>query len=102
MGPSKLPDNILPKLDDIYRRRWETLLAVDEMVLAIHNALKLRNVLNNTNIVFTSDHGYHIGKEFKKLLYSLNLSPFNIIRINSFIWESLLIFFSRAVWIAIG
>ena len=63
MGPIPLPDNVLPKLDDVYRRRWETLLAVDEMVANVHQSLKLNNLLNDTYIIFTSDNGYHIGKE---------------------------------------
>ncbi|XP_050576983.1 N-acetylglucosamine-6-sulfatase-like [Bombus affinis] len=61
-GPSPLPDNLLPKLDEIYRRRWETLLAVDELVENVYEALKMGNLLNNTYIIFTSDNGYHIGQ----------------------------------------
>ncbi|XP_033225479.1 N-acetylglucosamine-6-sulfatase-like isoform X2 [Belonocnema kinseyi] len=62
MGPIPLPDGVLPKLDDIYRRRWETLLAVDDMVANIHQSLKLKNILDNTYIIFTSDNGYHVGQ----------------------------------------
>lgn len=61
-GPSPLPDNLLPKLDEIYRNRWETLLAVDELVKNIYQVLKLQSFLNNTYIIFTSDNGYHIGQ----------------------------------------
>ncbi|XP_012138591.2 N-acetylglucosamine-6-sulfatase [Megachile rotundata] len=61
-GPSPLPNDLLPKLDDIYRRRWETLLAVDELVTNIYQALKFQNLLNNTYMIFTSDNGYHIGQ----------------------------------------
>ncbi|XP_015436726.1 PREDICTED: N-acetylglucosamine-6-sulfatase-like, partial [Dufourea novaeangliae] len=61
-GPSPLPNNVLPQLDDIYRRRWETLVAVDELVLNVYQFLKSQNLLNNTNIIFTSDNGYHIGQ----------------------------------------
>ena len=60
-GPSPLPDNLLPKLDEIYRKRWETLLAVDELVGNVYQALKMENLLDKTYIVFTSDNGYHIG-----------------------------------------
>lgn len=63
-GPSPLSDNMLPKLDEIYRRRWETLLAVDELVLNVYEALNAQNLLNNTYIIFTSDNGYHIGNKF--------------------------------------
>lgn len=60
-GPSPLPDNLLPKLDEIYRKRWETLLAVDELVRNVYQALKMENLLDKTYIIFTSDNGYHIG-----------------------------------------
>ncbi|XP_076178935.1 N-acetylglucosamine-6-sulfatase isoform X2 [Ptiloglossa arizonensis] len=61
-GPSPLPDNLLSKLDEIYRRRWETLLAVDELVTNVYQTLMTQNLLNHTNIIFTSDNGYHIGQ----------------------------------------
>ncbi|CAK9825251.1 GNS [Anthophora retusa] len=61
-GPSPLPNNLLPKLDEIYRERWETLLAVDELVQNVHESLRQQNLLNNTYIIFTSDNGYHIGQ----------------------------------------
>ncbi|XP_017797562.1 PREDICTED: N-acetylglucosamine-6-sulfatase-like [Habropoda laboriosa] len=61
-GPSPLPNNLLPKLDEIYSQRWETLLAVDELVKSVHESLKQQNLLNNTYIIFTSDNGYHIGQ----------------------------------------
>ncbi|XP_053976452.1 N-acetylglucosamine-6-sulfatase-like [Hylaeus volcanicus] len=61
-GPSPLPAHVLPELDEIYRRRWETLLAVDELVTNVYETLKTRDLLNNTYIIFTSDNGYHIGQ----------------------------------------
>lgn len=61
-GPTPLPDNILPKLDEIYRRRWEALLAVDELVKDVHDLLKARNFLDDTYFIYTSDNGYHIGQ----------------------------------------
>ncbi|XP_017889397.1 N-acetylglucosamine-6-sulfatase-like [Ceratina calcarata] len=61
-GPSPLPDNLLPELDDIYRKRWETLLAVDELVENVYKSLKEQDLLKNTYIIFTSDNGYHIGQ----------------------------------------
>ncbi|XP_057341446.1 N-acetylglucosamine-6-sulfatase-like isoform X1 [Microplitis mediator] len=62
MAPSPLPQEILPKLDFIFRRRWETLLSVDDLVVTIYETLRLQKVLNNTYIIFTSDNGYHIGQ----------------------------------------
>ncbi|KAM0734278.1 N-acetylglucosamine-6-sulfatase [Formica fusca] len=61
-GPTPLPSSVLPKLDEIYRKRWETLLAVDELVKNIHNLLKERNLLNDTYFIYTSDNGYHVGQ----------------------------------------
>ncbi|XP_039302313.1 N-acetylglucosamine-6-sulfatase isoform X2 [Solenopsis invicta] len=61
-GPTPLPDDILPKLDEIYRRRWEALLAVDELVKNVHDLLEKRNLLKDTYFIYTSDNGYHIGQ----------------------------------------
>ncbi|XP_076647344.1 N-acetylglucosamine-6-sulfatase [Halictus rubicundus] len=61
-GPSPLPDEVLPKLDEIYSRRWETLLAVDELVTNVYQSLKSEGLLDDTYIIFTSDNGYHIGQ----------------------------------------
>lgn len=71
MGPSPLPQSILPELDNVYRRRWETLLAVDELVMKVYQALEAKNILNNTYIIFTSDNGYHIGKYIYTYLLSV-------------------------------
>ncbi|XP_076227289.1 N-acetylglucosamine-6-sulfatase isoform X2 [Nomia melanderi] len=62
MSTYPLPNDVLPKLDEVYRHRWETLLAVDELVTNVYETLKLQGLLNNTYIIFTSDNGYHIGQ----------------------------------------
>ncbi len=46
----------------LHRRRLETLLAADEMIKAIVDALDATGQLDNTYIVFTSDNGFHIGQ----------------------------------------
>lgn len=61
-GPTPLPNSVLSKLDEIYRKRWETLLAVDELVKNVHDLLKERNLLNDTYFIYTSDNGYHVGQ----------------------------------------
>ncbi|XP_055624228.1 N-acetylglucosamine-6-sulfatase-like [Toxorhynchites rutilus septentrionalis] len=62
MPPSPLPNNILESIDDIYRKRWQSLMAVDEMVEAIAMLLERKNILQNTFVIYTSDNGYHLGQ----------------------------------------
>jgi N-acetylglucosamine-6-sulfatase len=45
-----------------YRKRAETLLAVDEMVFEIVQTLEQGGQLENTFIIFTSDNGFHMGE----------------------------------------
>lgn len=62
----RMPPNTLPSdvtfLDDIHRHRLQTLLAVDELVQALVEKLQSMHVLDDTYIMLTSDHGYHIGQ----------------------------------------
>jgi N-acetylglucosamine-6-sulfatase len=44
-----------------YRRRLDSLVAVDEMVRAIVDTLDATGELDHTYIVFTSDNGFHLG-----------------------------------------
>ncbi|XP_058808699.1 N-acetylglucosamine-6-sulfatase-like [Phymastichus coffea] len=62
MGMSPLPVDVTTRLDDIYRKRWESLLAVDEMVNNVYTTLAAQNLLNDTYIIYTSDNGFHIGQ----------------------------------------
>jgi N-acetylglucosamine-6-sulfatase len=62
MLPGTLPADVINSLDLIYRKRWQTLLAVDEMVENIISHIGRKNMLENTYIIFTSDNGYHIGE----------------------------------------
>ena len=62
MSPSPLPDSLLPELDRVYRNRWETLLSVDDMVEAVVKQLNSLGLLEKTYVIFTSDHGYHVGR----------------------------------------
>jgi arylsulfatase A-like enzyme len=45
-----------------YRERARSLLAVDDMVNRLVGTLKATGELDETYIVFTSDHGYHLGQ----------------------------------------
>jgi arylsulfatase A-like enzyme len=46
---------------DKFRKRRETLLAVDDLVSGVIQALRDMNVLKNTIVVFTSDNGFSLG-----------------------------------------
>lgn len=62
MDPKQLPENVIDNVDEIARKRWQSLLAVDEMIGDILDALEEREILENTFIIFTSDNGYHLGQ----------------------------------------
>lgn len=49
-------------IDDLFRNRWRTLLSVDDAVAGVIGALDNLNVLDNTYLFFTSDHGYNLGQ----------------------------------------
>ena len=45
-----------------YRKRVEADLAVDDLIANIEKQLQAKGVANNTDIVFSSDNGYHMGE----------------------------------------
>src|SRR5262249_45684229 len=49
------------KIDNLYRRRLQTLLAVDDLLRHIVDTLEATGQLSNTYIFFASDNGYHQG-----------------------------------------
>jgi arylsulfatase A-like enzyme len=49
-------------IDSLYRRRAQSLQAVDEAVGAVVRTLEATGQLDNTYIVFTSDNGFHMGQ----------------------------------------
>jgi arylsulfatase A-like enzyme len=67
-----------------YRARLEALLAVDELVQRVVDALETSNALDDTVIVFTSDNGYLLGEhrvsEQKRLHYGPSLRVPLVIR----------------------
>ncbi|HEX5687420.1 MAG TPA: sulfatase [Ideonella sp.] len=49
-------------MDKLYRKRRQSLLAVDEMLANVLNTLQAKGELDNTYIFFTSDNGFHQGQ----------------------------------------
>ncbi|KAH3877270.1 N-acetylglucosamine-6-sulfatase-like [Dreissena polymorpha] len=72
-----LPNDTVVTGDGIYRRRWQTLLSVDDMVADVVQTLEDQGVLNNTYIFFTSDNGYHLGQfglpDDKRQMYEFDI-----------------------------
>jgi N-acetylglucosamine-6-sulfatase len=58
----RLDGTAFADLTTAYRRRLESLLAVDEAVKAIVEALEDTRQLNNTVIIFVSDNGFLLGE----------------------------------------
>eukprot|EP01084_Bolivina_argentea_P254511 427883_1 len=57
-----LNDTAIEWIDQLYRDRLRSLLSVDDMVLGLVNVLTKYDILDDTYILFTSDHGYHLGQ----------------------------------------
>ncbi|XP_043241458.1 N-acetylglucosamine-6-sulfatase-like isoform X2 [Amphibalanus amphitrite] len=60
--PSPLPEPVLQTLDGVFRDRWRTLLSVDDMVAALTERMAQMGLLDDTYLIYTSDHGYHLGQ----------------------------------------
>jgi len=49
------------RVDTLYRKRIQSLQAVDRAIETLYNTLKSDGQLDNTYIIFTSDNGFHLG-----------------------------------------
>ncbi len=57
-----LSDKEQAQLDDLYRKRIETLQSVDDLLENVVNTLQATGKLANTYLVFSSDNGFHLGE----------------------------------------
>jgi len=52
----------IANIDEYYRKRVLSMLAVDEMIKEVFVALEESGELENTYVIFTSDQGFHLGE----------------------------------------
>lgn len=52
----------IARVDEVARARAQTLQSVDEMVAHLLDVLEEKGQLDNTVVVFSADHGYHLGQ----------------------------------------
>ena len=52
----------IARLDEAFRKRAQSVQAVDDLIGSIRASLKARGVADNTYIVFSSDNGLHLGE----------------------------------------
>jgi arylsulfatase A-like enzyme len=50
------------EIDQMYRKRLQSMLSVDDMVAEIVQELEKHGRLHNTYVFFTSDNGFHLGE----------------------------------------
>ncbi|XP_071810456.1 N-acetylglucosamine-6-sulfatase-like isoform X2 [Asterias amurensis] len=61
-APNPMSKISISTLDDAFRKRWRTLLSVDDMVKSIVATLTTQKIIDSTYIIFSSDNGYHLGQ----------------------------------------
>ncbi|KAI9246960.1 alkaline-phosphatase-like protein [Phascolomyces articulosus] len=59
---SYLNETQVKALDEAYRKRLQSLQAVDEMIPSLIQELEFQGKLENTFIIFSSDNGFHLGQ----------------------------------------
>lgn len=50
------------EIDQLYRKRLQSMLAVQDMVAKVVDTLREQGELANTYLMFTSDNGFHLGQ----------------------------------------
>ncbi len=56
------PPRVIAHMDALYRRRAQSVLAIDAMLGRLIDRLGDIGELDNTYVIFSSDNGYHIGE----------------------------------------
>ena len=57
-----LDDQQIATIDQLYRKRLQSMLGVEDLVQNVVDTLQKTGQLDNTYIVFTSDNGFHLGQ----------------------------------------
>jgi arylsulfatase A-like enzyme len=57
-----LTSNEISSIDELYRNRLRSMLAVDDLIGRLIDSLRYSHKLSNTYIVFTSDNGWSMGE----------------------------------------
>jgi len=60
-------------IDNLYRKRLQSLLAVRDLIGNVIETLQSTGQLNNTYLIFTSDNGFHLGEH---RLHAGKLTPY--------------------------
>ncbi|CAN7982801.1 unnamed protein product, partial [Ixodes pacificus] len=61
-----IPDAVVSWIDETFRNRWRTLLAVDDLVSEVVGILASKKLLASTYVFLTSDNGYHLGERSQR------------------------------------
>lgn len=59
---SPITEKLAQNINKVHNNRFETLLSVDDYVASIIDLLDTHGELENTYILFTSDHGFQLGQ----------------------------------------
>jgi arylsulfatase A-like enzyme len=57
-----LTEQNISAIDELYRKRQQSMLAVQDLVVSLVDTLQATGQLDNTYVFFTSDNGFHLGQ----------------------------------------